>query len=99
MDIKDISEQSYKNGYTKGYEQGKKEAVAKNTITTNYDRIRNMSVEEMAEVIYKQCDSICDNVCKAKGGCPYGDNIEPNNCKDCIKDWLNSEVQDNEYMV
>ena len=84
MDIKYISEQSYKNGYTKGYEQGKKEAVAKNTITTNYDRIRNMSVEELARFL---------NELNYQTGCKIPTSCLARECNDCIKLWLESEVE------
>ena len=56
-------------------------------VFTNYDRIRNMSVDELAEFIPDwsytkacKCDELpfvdCDNVCKK-----------------CVKEWLESEVE------
>ena len=52
---------------------------------TNYDRIRNMSVEELADFILDY-DTI--------GGCPLPEiNCMARTCIECIKKWLESEVQ------
>lgn len=63
---------------------------------TNYDRIRNMSVGELAEVLYKANDDICFNNCTQNTGnkykCPFSDNVKPKNCINCMKKWLESEV-------
>ncbi len=60
---------------------------------TNYYRIRNMSVEELADYIYNHDDMLNDTICKTMHAtCPFGDNVEPENCKTCIKQWLESEV-------
>lgn len=61
---------------------------------TNYDRTKAMSVEEMADYIYSHDDELNDKICKTMHTeCPFGDDVEPNNCKDCIKQWLESEVE------
>lgn len=60
---------------------------------TNYDVIRNKSVEEMADYIYSHDDELNDKICKqSHKECPYGDSVEPENCKECIKKWLEAEV-------
>lgn len=46
--------------------------VAKNYPTTNYDKIKNMSINEMAEFISNNatrnvCDLICNGECRALG--------------------------------
>ena len=52
--------------------------------TTNADRIRAMSDEELAEVLYG------DPVCVERRYCSeYG-------CKDCILDWLRLPIKDGE---
>lgn len=58
--------------------------------TTNYDRIKNMSVEEMAQTINDKTYG-----CMFRFGCPCncGDNY-PENCVDKIKKWLLQEVSD-----
>ena len=50
-----------------------------------------MSVDELAECIYSH-DSIVDNICRSRGKCPFDDDVEPENCKECIKKWLEREV-------
>ena len=61
------------------------------TPNTNYDRIRNMSVDELAENIFNifertrcmlpvECDGRVGKV----------------GCQECIKEWLKSEVTDND---
>ena len=64
---------------------------------TNFERIKAMSVEEIAEAIY--CNDDFDVVipyCKCKGEC---DDIIDNNgpipkemCINCVRAWLESEV-------
>ena len=56
---------------------------------TNYDRIRNMSVDEMAEFINGR--SPCDT-CKLHDGQTCA-NVW---CIQGVKQWLESEVDDNE---
>lgn len=58
---------------------------------TNYDCIKSMSVEEMAEFFNGAIDKICFDICKEKTGnkfqCPH----ECQDCNNCIKQWLESE--------
>lgn len=64
---------------------------------TNYDRIKAMSVDEMADVILNSNDEICFAKCKAETGngysCKFGDNLDISNCKNCMKEWLESDVE------
>lgn len=57
---------------------------------TNFDRIKAMSVEEMAELF---------NDWLYEGACNHGLDIErecDHNCIECIKQYLKSEVQEDE---
>ena len=64
---------------------------------TNYDCIKAMSVDEMADVILNSNDEICFAKCKAETGngysCKFGDNLDISNCKNCMKEWLESDVE------
>lgn len=59
-------------------------------MTTNLERIRQMTADELAEMLYKAISN-----CKY---CPIGedncDDILINNCKDTIKFWLEQEVEE-----
>lgn len=56
---------------------------------TNYEKIKNMTIEEMAECLQ---DGINECDC-----CAYGLNFAcPNTCIYGIKKWLETEVQENE---
>lgn len=57
---------------------------------TNYDRIKSMNVEEMAEFLFEYFD--CD-FCPMSAKCKT-QNYE--NCKKNIKRWLLQEVSDND---
>ena len=46
---------------------------------TNYDRIKNMSVEEMASILFSGCHEYMD--CELK----------TESCESCVENWLNSE--------
>ena len=63
---------------------------------TNYDRIKNRSIDEMAEYIYLRDDELADRICKEcesrSGGCRYGDTVTSENCIACIKRWLEAEA-------
>lgn len=62
-------------------------------IKTNYNLIRNKSVEELAECIYSHDDELNDKICKTMHNeCPFGEAVEPKNCINCVKQWLESEV-------
>ena len=61
--------------------------IRKNCVT-NYDRIRNMSVDELATLLgYSSC-----NVCPAKQFCDSTYAIKYKNCNDVLKHWLENEV-------
>lgn len=60
---------------------------------TNADRIRNMSDEELASVLFSGCIDSMD-----LEECPYASEIELNNkirkiCKKCTLEWLQSEAE------
>ena len=65
--------------------------------TTNFDRIKAMSVEEMAELIYSINDNVCFENCTRDTGnkysCKFGDDLKPENCLRCMKEYLESEVE------
>ena len=57
---------------------------------TNYDRIRNMSVEELAEFMQKcgwDFPPYCDYQKATRGICDQ-------NCLKCAKQWLEQEVEE-----
>lgn len=55
---------------------------------TNYERIRNMSVEEMAELF-------AEKMCICPDGNPlYNDDCINDKCEKCLKKWLESEVEE-----
>ena len=62
----------------------------------NYDRIKAMTVDELAEFIYSANDKICFENCKRDTGdkysCKFGEDLKPENCVRCIKKHLESEV-------
>lgn len=53
---------------------------------THADRIRNMSDEELADVLFDSCLEVMHI-----DECPYTDNVGM--CKECILDWLQSEAE------
>lgn len=55
-------------------------------VTTNADRIRNMSDEELTDVLSDSCLEVM-HIDK----CPYADNVGM--CKKCISEWLLSEAE------
>lgn len=66
---------------------------------TNYERIKAMSVEEMAKAI---CDGVssdpCDYCPHASNGYEcYGNYCEGKTNCDMVADWLNSETNDEHY--
>lgn len=64
----------------------------------NYDRVQNMSIEELAEFIYSAGDKICFENCTKQTGnkfsCKFGENVDSSNCIKCMKQWLEKEVED-----
>lgn len=59
---------------------------------TNYDRIKSMSVEEMAAFI-NHCENVPCQCCNYKGNL-CGDGTDTEMCKNEISEWLNSEVEE-----
>ena len=55
---------------------------------TNYERIRNMNVSELAEFINKYCFGLVDEICLAV--CPQQDCEKDDTAQYvcCIKEWL-----------
>lgn len=53
---------------------------------TNADRIRNISDEEFADVLFDSCLEVMHI-----DECPYADNIRM--CKKCVSEWLQSEAE------
>ena len=49
---------------------------------TNYDMIKNMSVEEMASLLFSSCTEYI--------GCEF----KPETCKQCVFNWLNTESEE-----
>ena len=64
---------------------------------TNLERIKAMTVEELAEFIYSANDNICFENCNRDTGnkysCKFGDDLKPENCINCMKIYLESEVE------
>ena len=55
---------------------------------TNYEKIKNMSIDEMAKKLAEET-KFCVFV-----GCPEADSkITTEDCRKCIKNWLESEVE------
>lgn len=69
------------------------------TIKNQYDQIRNLSIEELVKVLYSAADKVCFEVCKNGTGnkycCPIGEKVKPEACEQCIKKWLEGEVESN----
>lgn len=64
---------------------------------TNFDRIKNMSVEEIAEAIHRNDDlDVAVPYCKCFPECDammdVGEAIPKSLCVNCIKRWLESEA-------
>lgn len=60
---------------------------------TNYEKFMCKSVDELAEYIYKNDHNFLDEVCRKSLPCPHGDNEEEYNCINCVKVFLESEVE------
>ena len=67
---------------------------------TNFEKIKAMGVEELAEYIDKHDDALCDKICNAVWKqhhiCPDGiddESVERYCCIRCIKNWLESEAE------
>ena len=60
---------------------------------TNFKKIKAMGVEQVAKYIYIKDDVLCDEICKSNYPCNHGDDVEPDDCIRCIKNWLESEAE------
>lgn len=63
-------------------------ALGKQVVKTNADKIRNMTDEELAELV----DDLSDGIFDFEFPCDVC--TEKTNCKDCILEWLQSESED-----
>ncbi len=61
---------------------------------TNYEKIKNMSVEEMATVIYQGISSDPCDYCPYNNNSCSGDKCNEKSNVDIIAEWLNSEVEE-----
>ncbi len=62
---------------------------------TKADYIRQMTDEELAKYIYFHDDDLNDMICKqSHDECPFGDAVDTENCKICVKNWLQSTVEE-----
>ena len=66
---------------------------------SNFDRIKAMNVEELAEFMHSAPDKICFENCTKDTGnkfsCKFGENVDLSNCIKCMKQYLESEVENN----
>jgi hypothetical protein len=82
MNNYEATEQAYKNGY----EQGKKDALARIPVT-NADRIRAMSDEELAKFLEKASWICANQVCRK---CPLSTGTDK--CKS-VEEWLKQPAE------
>lgn len=61
---------------------------------TNFERIKILTVDDVAEYLYKTNDLLMDEICinSYNNDCPFGDTVQPSDCKNCVKVWLNREI-------
>ena len=59
-------------------------------MATNYDRIRNISIDEMVELL--TIETWCQTCVLGKTDCPVLE-MSSKSCKENIKKWLESEVE------
>ena len=65
---------------------GCRSGIPGHKVTTNADRIRNMSDEELVGILFNSCLEFMHI-----DECPYVDNVGM--CKKCISEWLQSEAE------
>ena len=64
-------------------------------VITKADYIRQASDEQLAEYIYLHDDNLNDIICEqAHSECPFGDTVQPSDCKNCVKEWLQNPVEE-----
>ena len=96
LDFEMEQSEKLKKAFYQGYEAGKKDAEyyalhCGNTDEpeTNVDRIRSMSVDELALFIVGHCFADCpDGYTQIESLC------STSSCVDCWRDWLKQEVSD-----
>jgi hypothetical protein len=60
---------------------------------TRYEKVKNMTIEEMAEIIYKHTDyETCTGICSLLQHWEVDKKIEAGDCIVCCIDWLNREI-------
>lgn len=70
----------------------KQNAVDKYAKKTNADRIREMTNEELAELLLKVTDAYLEPCMTGEMDCKWEDYpTHDKGCKDCFKEWLESE--------
>ncbi len=64
----------------------------------NYDRVKKMSVKELAELLYRANDDICFENCQKDTGnkfeCKFGEGVPFERCIECMEKWLESECEE-----
>lgn len=91
-------ENAEKHGLPERYEADEKDTPAKKP-QTNADRIRSMTDEELAELLYSlQTEDLDGMFCKAEDKCEEmmdsGDEIPKSMCKQCLVKWLRAESEE-----
>ncbi len=62
---------------------------------TNYERIRQMSVDEMVKFLRDKATSYCPRYDQFEGECIHGwHDYDENDCRDCAIKYLESEVSE-----
>lgn len=63
---------------------------------TNFEKIKSMTIEEMAEFMYSANDKICFENCTQDTGnkfsCKIGEDVDPKNCIHCMREYLEKEA-------
>ena len=68
--------------------------MARDERLTNFEKIKSLSIDEMAKMINKfDYSGITDKICLAVNPKQNCDTEDTNQCIDCIKKWLLSEVE------
>ena len=91
-------ENAERQGLPDGYEAGAKYEHTEKP-QTNADRIRSMTDEELAELLYSlQTEDLDGMFCKTKDKCEEmvdsGDEIPKSMCKQCLVKWLRAESEE-----
>lgn len=62
---------------------------------TNYELIKTMCIEEMAEFMTKHHSDYCPELSQYCGECVHGWHDRPDGaCEECAKQWLESEAEE-----